>query len=217
MKSDAQIQHDVMDEIHWDQALNASKIDVAVNQGVVTLAGHVTSYTQKWHAEQAAQRVAGVQALVGEIGVMLPAASQRADADITRAIQNVISWSSYLPDGHVDVAVESGWVTLSGQVDWDYQKLALANAVSPLMGVTGISNKISVRPAVTVNDVKADIEAALRRRSNSEVHHVIVDVDNSDVTLSGIVDNWVARDLAHHTALRTPGVKSVTNNITIAR
>jgi len=216
MKSDAQIRQDVTEELKWDQAINASRISVDVDQGVVTLAGHVISYAEKWHAEQATQRVAGVKAMTVEIDVILPESSHRSDGDIARSVENVIEWNTYLPKGQVNVTVEKGWVTLTGEVDWDYQKLALANSLGPLMGVKGVSNKITIRPVIALNDVKSDIEAALRRRANSNVPHVLVHVDKEDVTLYGIVDNWLERDLARNIAWGTPGVKNVINNITIA-
>jgi osmotically-inducible protein OsmY len=216
MKTDAQIRQDVIEELKWDQAINASRIGVEVDHGVVTLAGHVISYAEKWHAEQATQRVAGVKAMTVEIDVILSASSQRNDADIVRSVENVIEWNSSLPRDQVSVTVDNGWVTLNGEVDWDYQKLALANSLSSLMGIKGVCNKITIRPVLAMNDVKSDIEAALRRRASSDAPHVLVHVDKDDVTLYGIVDNWLERDLAKSIAWGTPGVKNVINNITIA-
>lgn len=215
MKSDAQIQHDVIEELNWDPSLDASKIGVEVDRGVVTLAGHINSFPEKWHAEQAAQRVSGVTALAVELDVVLPGLNQRFDADIARSAENVLAWSSYIVKDPIKVMVEDGWITLSGSVDWDYQREAVTRAVSTLMGVKGVSDQITINPVVHSNLVKSGIEAALRRYAHNGEFNVSVQVHEADVTLSGSVDNWAERDLARNTAWSTPGVKKVTNNITI--
>ena len=194
MKTDAQIQQDIIEELKWEQSVEASHIGVEVADGVVTLAGHVHSFAEKWAAEQAAQRVTGVKALAVEIAVALPGSSKRNDADIARSIQNVLEWSACLPKDHVKVMVEGGWVTLTGDVDWAYQKQVVAAGVRGLMGVTGVSNDIGVNPAVSSISVKADIEAALKRRASMNAQNVQVEVDGADVTLSGAVDNWFERE-----------------------
>lgn len=216
MKTDAQLQQDVIEELKWEQSVDASHIGVEVNGGVVTLAGHVDSFAEKWNAEQAAQRVTGVKALAVEISVTLPGSSKRNDADIARSIENVIEWSAYLPKDHVKVMVEGGWVTLTGEVDWAYQKQAVAAGIRGLMGVTGVSNEIGIRPTVSSIAVKADIEAALKRRAGISAGNVSVAVDGADVTLSGTVDNWFERESATHAAWGTPGVHRVVDNISIA-
>jgi osmotically-inducible protein OsmY len=216
MKTDTQLQQDIMDELNWDQSINATKIGAEVTHGVVTLSGYVDSFTEKWNIEQAAQRVSGIKALAIAIEVMLPWTSQRSDADIASSAQNILEWNTYLPKDHVHVMVEKGWITLTGAVDWEYQKLSLKHSLSSLMGVTGVSDHISITPTISSGSVKADIESALRRRSRFNEHGISVQVNQADVTLSGSVDNWSERELANHTAWGTPGVHSVVNNITVA-
>jgi len=215
MKSDTQIQHDVLEELNCDPSINAARIGVEVNQGVVTLAGHIDSFTEKWHAEQAAQRVSGVKALAVELEVILTGPNRRLDADIARSAENVLSSSSYIITNPISVMVEHGWITLTGSVNWDYQKAAIVRSVSTLMGVKGVSDQITINPVVHSGSVKTSIEAALRRYAKEGNHEISVQVDEADVTLSGIVRDWAQRDVASDTAWRTPGVRKVINNILI--
>ncbi len=215
MKSDSQVQQDVIAELDWEPSVNAAQIGVEVKDGVVTLAGHVASYAEKWDAERAAQRVAGVKALAIEIDVTLPGASRRNDVDIARSVDNVLEWMTSLPTGRVKVMVEGGWITLSGEVDWQYQRQAAADGVRHLMGVTGVSDEIAIRPKVSLCALKSDIEAALTRRAKADAQRISVKVAGADVTLSGTVDSWSERELARHAAWGTPGVWNVVDNITV--
>lgn len=212
MKTDSQIQLDVMAELKWEPSVHATQIGVEVKDGVVTLAGHVGTYAEKWGAEQAAQRVAGVKALAVEIEIKLTDTSERSDGDIAASVKNVLDWTTYLPRNAVHVMVEKGWVTLTGKVDWEYQRQTAANAVRHLMGVRGISNSISINAVTTATTVKSDIEAAFKRRTKSDIH---VDVSGSDVTLTGTVHTWAQRDLATDAAWGTAGVHSVVNRINV--
>jgi osmotically-inducible protein OsmY len=212
MKTDAQVQQDVIDELAWEPAVNGAQVGVAVTDGVVTLSGHLSSYAQKWHAEQAAQRVSGVKALAVELVVNLPGLSQRDDADIARTIENVLEWTAYLPKDAVMAKVEKGWVTLTGEVQWGYQRLSAVSAVQNLMGVTGVSDQIAIKPKTTINGIKSDIEAAFKRRAKADIS---VEVNGGDVTLMGSVHRWSDRDLAEHAAWSTPGVHSVVNHISV--
>jgi len=216
MKTDMQIQRDVIEELKWDQSVSASGLGVKVIDGIVTLTGHVTSNSEKWHAEAAVQRVSGVNALAVEIVVQLPGSSRRPDVDIARSVENVLQWSSSVPNDRVNVIVENGWITLSGEVDWEYQKQAAVNGVSHLMGVTGVSDQIGLRPVMSSRSIKSEIEAALIRHTRANSHNVQVDVKDTYVTLSGTVDNWSDRELARRTAWGTPGVHKVINNISIS-
>jgi osmotically-inducible protein OsmY len=215
MKTDAQLQQDVMAELKWEPSVKAEHIGVEVKEGVVTLAGHVCSYAEKWDAERAAQRVAGVIALTVEIEVKLPGPSKRTDVDIARSAENVLLWMVWLPKDHVKVMVEDGWVTLSGEVDWSYQRDAAAGAVRYLMGVTGVSDDILIKPSVSLSAIKSDIEASLKRRAGAHAKKISVEVDGSEVTLSGKVDTWSEREMAAHSAWGSPGVRSVVDNITV--
>ncbi len=168
MKTDSQIQQDVIAELKWEPSINATEVGVEVKNGVVTLAGHVASYGEKWDAERAAQRVPGVKALAVEIDVTLGGSSKRNDADIARSVENVLEWTSFLSKDPIKVMVENGWVTLSGEALWDYQRQAAKLAVRYLMGVTGVSDQITIKNRVTSTNVKTDIEAALKRRASNE-------------------------------------------------
>ncbi len=219
MKTDSQLQQDVSAELQWEPSVHAARIGVEVKDGVVTLAGQVDSYSEKWNAERAAQRVAGVKAMTTELKVHLAGLSQRTDADIAEAVENVLEWTSSLPAGAIQVLVEGGWVTLSGDVDWQYQRQAATDSVRTLMGVTGVSNQISIKPllpVVTAAAVKSDIEAALKRTSIADAKQISVAVNGSDVTLSGTVHSWDERCTATHSAWGTPGVRNVVDMMTLA-
>jgi osmotically-inducible protein OsmY len=215
VKTDLQLQQDVVAELKWEPSVDSTQIGVEVKDGVVTLAGHVGSYAEKWSAERAAQRVAGVRALAVEMDVRIQGSSQRNDVDIARAAESVLQWSVYLPAGAIKVMVEQGWITLSGEVPWNYQRRAAADAVRGLMGVTGVSDQITIKPKLTSDAVKADIEAALKRRASSEAKSITVEVQGADVTLSGKVNSWTERGMARHSAWGTPGVRNVVDNMTV--
>ena len=217
MKTDAQLQQDVTAELKWEPSVDAAQIGVEVKDGIVTLAGHVGSYAEKYDAEHAAQRVSGVKALAIEMDVKLVGSSKRTDADVARAVQNVLQWTTYLPKDHVKVMVEGGWVTLTGEVDWEYQRQAATAGVRYLMGVTGVSDQITIKkPAVSLSAVKSEIEAALKRRATADAQKISVEVDGADVTLSGKVHSWSERDLARNTAWGTLGVRNVNDNMTVS-
>lgn len=215
MKTDKQLQTDVIAELSWEPSVHAAEIGVEVRDGVVTLAGHVSSYAEKWNAERAAQRVSGVKALAVEMDVKLPALGQRDDADIAASATNMLAWATAVPDDAVKVLVEDGWITLSGAVDWQYQKQAASDAVRFLIGVKGVSDQIAIKPAVTASAVKADIEAALNRRAIADAKKITVQVSGGDVTLTGAVHSWSERDLATHSAWGAPGVRHVIDKMTL--
>jgi osmotically-inducible protein OsmY len=216
MKTDSQLQQDVSAELTWEPSVHAAQIGVEVKDGVVTLAGQVDSYFEKWNAERAAQRVPGVKAMATELKVHLTSLSKRTDADIAEAVENVLEWTTSLPAGAIKVLVESGWVTLSGDVDWQYQRQAAADGVRHLLGVTGVNNQINIKPSVTASAVKSDIEAALKRASIANAKTISVAVDGSNVTLSGTVTSWEDRDTVKHSAWGTPGVYNVVDMMTLA-
>jgi len=216
MKTDAQLQQDVIAELAWEPAVKATQIGVEARNGIVTLAGHVDSYAEKWHAEQAAQRVTGVMGVAVEIDVQLPGLSKRTDADIARSASNVLEWTTNLPRGAVKVLSENGWLTLSGDVEWDYQRRLAKGAVQNLFGVVGVSDSIVVKPRASTVAVRSGIESALQRRAQDDAQQVQVDIDGGDVTLSGTVHSWSERELATRSAWSAPGVRTVVNNISIA-
>lgn len=216
LKSDAQLQQDVMAELLWEPAVHADQIGVAVSDGVVTLAGEVGSYAEKWSAEQAAQRVHGVQALAVEMKVKVGELGHRTDADIARSAQSILTWTHSLPTNAVKVQVEGGWLTLSGIVEWQYQRQDAAASLRHLPGVTGVSNQIAVKPPLSSKVVKSDIEAALKRRATADAHTIFVEVQGADVTLTGTVHSWAERELATHTAWNSAGVREVHDEMTLS-
>ena len=215
MKNDNQLQKDVIAELNWEPSINPTNIGVEVKDGIVTLTGHVGSYAEKMSAERSAQHVAGVKALAIEIEVTLPGISKRTDADIARSVENVLQWTTYLPKDAIKVMVENGWITLSGQVDWEYQRVAAIDAVRYMMGVRGVSDDITIKPTASSNSVKSEIEDALKRRAIVDANSISVEVHGEDVTLTGKVHSWSERDLATHSAWCTPGVKNVKDNMTL--
>ncbi len=215
MKTDSQLQQDVIAELKWEPSVNAAQIGVEVTAGVVTLAGHVDSFTAKWDAERAAQRVAGVKALAIEIDVNLPGTSKRNDSDIARSVTNVLQWTTYLGQDAIKVSVQNGSVTLTGKVDWEYQRRAAVNAVRYLLGVTGIVDHIALNSGVSLSTVKADIEATLKRQAVKDAQNISVAVSGGDITLSGTVHSWAERELARNSAWGTPGVHSVVDHLTV--
>ena len=216
MKTDAQLQQDIIAELKWEPSVHAAEIGVEVRDGIVTLAGHVSSYAEKWNAERAAQRVSGVKALAVEMDVKLSGSGKRTDADVARSVENVLHWNSTLPKDSAKVMVENGWITLSGEVDWEYQRQAAAKAVRYLTGIAGVRNQITIKkPTVSLSAVKSDIEAALKRRATANAHKISVEVHGADVTLTGRVDNWSEREAARHSAWGTPGVRNVVDHMTI--
>lgn len=216
MKTDFELQQDVLEELNWEPSVNAAHIGVEVSNGVVTLAGHVGSFAEKWSAELAAQRVAGVKALTIEMDVVLPGNSRRTDSDIALSCEGALQWTSGLPSNGVQVMVEKGWLTLTGTVHWDYQRQAALTAVRDIVGVAGITDKIALAPSATPGVVKADIDAAFKRRAQANAPHVDVTVQGGDVTLSGTVHSWTERNLARHTAWSAPGVRNVYDHIAVA-
>lgn len=216
MKTDVQIQQDVMAELLWEPSVHATEIAVTVRDGVVTLGGRVASFQEKHDVERATQRVSGVKAIAVALDVQLDAFNQRDDSDIARAAENVLEWLNGGEKKDIHVMVESGWISLSGEVDWNFQRQEAADAVRHLMGVIGVSNQVAIRPTIALSSVKAEIEKALTRQARADANHVEVLVNGSDVTLSGRVMSWADRDAARDCAWRTPGVHSVVDNMTVA-
>ena len=216
MKSDTQLQQDVMAELSWEPSVHAAQIGVEVQDGVVTLAGPVSSYQEKWNAESAAQRVRGVKALVVNLEVLLPALSQRSDEDIARAVANTLEWMTPQVKDEIKVLVEHGQVLLTGEVEWQYQKIAAADAIRQLRGVTGVVNQIGLKHKASRQVVKQEIEAALSRQARADAKKIHVEVEGSDVTLTGFVESWAERQSALHAAWSAPSVSNVTDHMLLS-
>lgn len=215
MKTDRELQENVLEELDWEPSVDASQIGVEVKDGVVTLQGTVDSYAQKWVAERAAKRVPGVRGLAIELEVALPGGFKRTDSDIAAAAMNAIEWNASIPDDAVKVVVENGWVTLSGNVEWAYIRNAAEAAARGLLGVKGVVNRITITPHVEPRDIKSKIEAALYRRAHLDATGVKVDVNLGTVTLKGEVDSLAERDTIEQAAWNAPGVQRVIDNLTV--
>lgn len=216
MKTDMQLKADVTAELAWDPAVNSVGIGVLVHDGVVTLTGHLDTFAEKVAAERAARRVAGVRGLAIELDVKLIAAHHRSDSEIASVAASALRWSALLPPDRIRVEVEKGWVTLTGDVDWAYQRSTAEKCVRGLMGVRGLSNNIIVKPTVSTRDVAAEISAALERQAEREARHIDVDVEGCVVTLHGKVHSLAERDAAAGAAFAARGVTRIVNKLEIA-
>jgi osmotically-inducible protein OsmY len=215
MKTDADIRRNVELELQWEPSVDDKKIAVIVNDGVVTLTGEVSHYWGRWNAEDAAKRVKGVRAIANELKISIPATGIRTDSDIAEAAANALRWHASVSDSPITPVVKDGWVTLSGKVNFGYQKASAENAVRNLMGVKGITNDITVAPQIMVGDVKQKIEAAFKRHAVLDAKDIQVKVDESTVTLKGNVHSWQERDDAAQAAWAAPGVMRVENRLEV--
>lgn len=216
MKSDRDIERDVKEELEWDPDLDVSDIAVSVKNGVVTLAGFVKSYTDKYEAEAAAKRVAGVSGVANDLEVRLPSIDERPDPDIAR--DAVAALKSQLPisSEHIKVVVKNGWVTLEGQVEWQYQRNTAESAVRRIKGVKGVSNMILLKPRVEPSEIKQKIQQAFKRNAEVDANRIVVETRGSEVTLKGTVRSWIEREEAERVAWSAPGVTKVEDRIVVA-
>lgn len=216
MKTDERLKKDVADELMWDLSTNATTIGVAVKEGVVTLSGHLSSYAEKRATEHAVWRVAGVKGVAVEIDVNVPGSFHHTDEDIAMAALNAISWHVWIPKNNVNVRVENGWMTLSGDVEYEYQRNAVEKSVLYLQGVKGVINNINLKSSISGSDIKTKIQDALQRRAHEEMKAITVAVNGNEVTLTGTIPTYTQRRIAVKTAQFTPGVTKVIDNIVIA-
>ncbi len=214
--TDKEIQEAVLRELEWEPLVKSTEIGVAVKNGIVTLAGTVDSFAKKYNAERAAKRVNGVKAVVNDLEVKLPFDSERTDEDIAKAAVNALSYHTAVPSEQIKVTVSNGWITLEGNVEWNYQKEEAEDAVRYLTGVKGVSNLITVKPKVSPTEVRAKIEEALRRTAEVDAQHVTVEVQGNKVILRGTVHSWAEREAAERAAWRAPGVSQVENLIIVS-
>ena len=216
-KSNTQLQQDVLSELKYEPSVDASEIGVTAKDGIVGLTGNVKNYAEKYAAVHAAERVAGVTAVTDEMKVDLPALHVRDDEDIARAAVNGLQWNVWVPADHTKVKVDSGWITLEGEVEYKYQQEEAEYAVRNLTGVKGVSNLITIKkPTVLSSEVKANIDQALRRAAEVDADCITVSVVRDRVTLNGTVSSWAERQAAEHAAWSAPGVNSVEDDLVIA-
>ena len=213
--NDKTLKQSVLDELAWEPSVNAAHIGVTAHDGVVTLGGHVATFPEKWAAERAASRVSGVKALAEEIEVQYYGDAKITDEEIGKRALQQLSWDVSVPGDKLKVKVEKGFVTLTGNVDWFYQKHNAETNVRRLAGVIAVTNNIVIKPAVVASDVRNKIVAAFGRNAEIDANDVVVTADGGKVTLKGDVDSYSERWLAQSTAWSAPGVTQVENLLTV--
>lgn len=215
MKSDQEIQNDVIDELRWEPALNPTEIGIGVRNGIVTLSGYVASYSEKLVAEKAAKRVKGVRAVAQDIQVLLNAGDQLTDSQIAESTLRALELPSTIPDNQIRVTVDNGWVRLEGEVDWLFQKAAAENSISDLKGIRGIINQIKVKPGVVTAIVKDNIRKALERRADLEADKINIETAGTKVILRGSARSWTERSEVEKAAASAPGVSEVDDQLSV--
>ena len=217
MKNNIQLQTDVIAELAWDPRVNDKEIRVTASDGVETLTGSAPSYADKWAAERASERDAGVRTVANDLAVAVPVPFRRSDTDIARAVVDALTWDVQVPDTKIKSAVSNGWVTLEGNVEWRYQSDAAARAVRNLAGVRGVTNNITISAKrVSSSDVSRSIKEALERRADRTAEHISVETSGGVVTLTGSVPSFGDRRIAESAAWSAPGVNEVRDELAVA-
>lgn len=215
MKTDLEIQKDVIDELKWEPFLNASEIGVSVKHGIVTLSGTVDAYSKKLSAENAAKRIAGVKAVAENIAIKLSDQWRKNDTEIAEAAYNAIKWHSAVQEDKIKIKVENGLVTLEGNVEWEYQRIAARKAIENLVGVKGVFNKINISPALSPADIKKKISFAFQRNASIDADRIVVESDGNKIILKGKVRSWAEKKDAENAAWMAPGISSVESKLEV--
>ena len=215
MKTDVEIRNDVLDELAWQPTIDETEIGVIVKDGIVTLTGTVDSYAKKLAAENAVKSVKGVKAVAEDIEVKYGTSFKRSDADIAKAVISALEWNSSVPEEKVRIKVDDGWVYLTGEVQWAYQKDSAKRAVENLLGVRGVSNSITLKQAAEPFQIKERIKKALERSADLEANNILVSVDGHKVKLRGKVHSLTEKDEARKAAYYAPGVYEVDNELEV--
>jgi osmotically-inducible protein OsmY len=214
-RADDEIQKDILQELKWDPSFQDDDIAVSVKDGVVTLAGYAKSYLDKWKAERVVSKIKGVRAVANDLDVRLPSGSERPDPEIARAAVEALRWNIAVPADRLTVKVEKGWVTLEGQVDYNYQREAAYNAVKSLTGVRGVTNLVTVKAQPAARDVKEKIKEALQRGAQIDAEHIDVEVVGHKAILRGTVRSYAERRDAERAALNAAGITEVENKLVV--
>lgn len=215
MRTDSQLQHDVQDALRWEPRVQETDIVISVREGVVTLSGTVSHLAEKKIAEETVKRVYGVYAVADELAVRLPAEGQWTDSEIAQAAVHALEWYAFVPHERIQLTVSNAWVTLEGEVDAPYEKMAAEEAIRHLVGVRGITNAITLRKQATLREVQAEIEAAFHRHAGLDTRRIRVETHNSKVILQGHARSWLEREEAERAAWAAPGVAQVENLIRV--
>lgn len=215
MKTDDQIQEDVISQLKWEPFLKSSEIGVFVKNGVVTLSGQVDTYSKKLAAEKAVRKISGVKAVAEDIHVAYSPPADKTDTEIAEAVVNVLKWHTAVQQEKIQIKVEDGFVTLTGEVDWEYQRSGAVFAIADLSGIKGINNFITVKPVVVAADIKGKIRAALERNASIDALRIAVEISGHTVILKGKVRSLAEKDDAKNAAWGAPGVSFVEDRLEV--
>lgn len=213
--TDIELRQTVSDALEFEPSVNAAHVGVAAKDGVITLSGHVATYAEKLKAEEVAMGVRGVKAIAEEIEVRPAGTHATADDEIARRVLEVLRWNTTVPDDRVKVTVQNGWVTLTGSVEWNYQRESASRGLQGLAGVRGVANTIRIAPKASPADLRNRIEQALKRQAELDALGIAVELTDGSVTLRGKVHSLSERRVAEQAVWAAPGVREVRDNLSV--